>query len=225
MASTLPVNVYFRLPAGWVSVPPDDIGAHASAYVAVHPQSVDGDFTANITLAGGVWPDPPPLPAIADSSVRAARESPTFEQVEVVERRELNVPAIPDYGSPELRGLTDIVKLRRRTDGDGDRLLQTQVYLPMPYPTDPHRQAVINVTLTTTPGQYEQLAGDFQFFVNTIAQRTLGVKSFGTLASVDHDKVAVAANAAADAVRDIAATADQWATVGWETLAEGDGNR
>lgn len=223
MAGTLPIGVYFKLPGGWLSVPPDEVGAHTSAFYALHPRSVEDEFTANITIRGGLWQSPAELGEIADVAVRGLREGPNLAHVDVVERRELTIQAVPEVGSPEVRGLVQVVRANRRQDGTELRLLQTQVFLPAPYPRDPSQQAVIHICLTTTAAQYEKLAGDFQFFVNSIAERTLGAKFFGRLGSVDLDEVTGTANAAADAVRDLAATASEWAAIGWDNIAESNG--
>lgn len=225
MAGQLPVRVSYRLPAGWVSVPPDEMGAHSAAFFAVHRYSVEDKFPANITIEGRLWPNPAPLTEIADKTVRALRDDPIFPWVDVVERREINQPAIPEFSSPEVHALRQVLKVRRYEDLTERWLIQVQTYQPVPYPRDPRMQAVLTISMNATPTQFEKLSGDFEFFLYSVLQRTLGVKYFGSLASVDRETVTATANAAADAVRDIAATADEWATVGWESLAQGDGSR
>lgn len=225
MAGRLPVKVSYRLPAGWVSVPPDEMGANSAAFFALHRYSVENQFAANITIEGGLWPDPAPLPEIADKAVRALREKPIYPHVEVMERREINQPAIPEFGSPGVYALRQVLKVRRYKDFAEQWLIQAQTYQPVSYPRDPRMQAVLTISMTATPTQFEKLSGDFEFFLYSVLQRTLGVKYFGSLEEVDSTKVTATANAAADAVRDIAATADEWATVGWESLAQGDGSR
>lgn len=224
MAGSLPVKVSYRLPVGWVSVPPDEAGARSAAFVALHRRTVENEFAANITIEGGLWPNPAPLPELADDSVRVLRENPILSQVEILERREIAEPTTPEVGSPAVSGLRQVLRARQYKDHTERWLIQVQTYLPVPYPRDPGMQAVLTISMTATPTQLEKVSGDFEYFLYGILQRTLGVKYFGGLGEVDGSRVTATANAAADAVRDIAATAAEWATADWDTLAEGGGN-
>lgn len=153
MATTLPVPIEFSLPDGWLSAPPDEVGASQAAFVALHPGSSAG-FTANITISGEVRADDATLAQIADET--AARLRRDIGAVEVGRRNELE------------NAYTQVLRL---TAPVGDRpvdLVQLQVFLAMADVHDERRRAVLQIALSATPGQFEDLVGDFQAFLKTI---------------------------------------------------------
>ncbi|MEU4763131.1 hypothetical protein AB0H12_07735 [Actinosynnema sp. NPDC023794] len=153
MATTLPVPIEFSLPDGWLSAPPDEVGASEAAFVALHPGSIAG-FTANITISGEVRADDATLAQIADQA--AARLRRDIGAVEVGRRNELE------------SAYTQVLRL---TAPVGDRpvdLVQLQVFLAMADVRDERRRAVLQIALSATPGQFEDLVGDFQAFLKTI---------------------------------------------------------
>ncbi|RSM82675.1 hypothetical protein DL991_04790 [Amycolatopsis sp. WAC 01375] len=157
MVATLPVPIEFSLPAGWLSAPPDEVGAGGSAFVALHPPASAG-FTANITIAGEIRESYIPLAHVADEAVETLRR--TDPDVRLGKRKE--------SGSPENPGLTQSVRLSTVLDGRRLDVVQLQVFLGMWDKRDPRRRAVLHVVLSALPEQFDQVAEDFQKFVSTI---------------------------------------------------------
>ncbi|WP_367137024.1 hypothetical protein [Saccharothrix sp. HUAS TT1] len=153
MASTLPVPIEFSLPDGWLSAPPDEVGAPQAAFVALHPGSAAG-FTANVTITGEVRADDATLARLAAEAV--ARLERGIGAVEVGRRTELD------------SGYTQVVRLTAPIDGRPVDLVQLQVFLALPDVRDPDRRAVLEIVLSATPVQFEGLVGDFQAFLKTI---------------------------------------------------------
>lgn len=158
MVATLPVSIAFDLPSGWEAAEAEDARDPEAAFYAIHPASVDGDFTANITISGEVRNDAATLWEIADESVDALKQ--VFSSGQIAERREI--------GTPDSPGLTQVLRLRDQADGMEQRLLQVQVFLSMLDVDDSRQRAVIRLVFTTTPGQFEGLVGDFQQFLGTV---------------------------------------------------------
>ncbi|TWP52135.1 hypothetical protein FKR81_11170 [Lentzea tibetensis] len=157
MATTIPVPIEFSLPEGWLSAPPDEVGAPEAAFVALHPSTGNG-FTANITIAGEVRTDDASLPQIADEAVEKLERA--AGQVQVGRRNEV--------GTPENPGFTQAVRTRITLHGKQVDVVQLQVFLGMADQLDSHRRAVLHIALTATPEQFEQVIGDFQKFLKTI---------------------------------------------------------
>ncbi|MEV6104910.1 hypothetical protein AB0M28_09365 [Streptomyces sp. NPDC051940] len=157
MAATLPVPIEFRLPEGWRTADPDDIGAPGVAFVALHPQP-DAGFTANITIDGEFRPDGASLTDIAEESVQRMRGA--AETLTVAGRREA--------GSAKSPGLIQRLDFSAVAGGVPRDLSQTQVYLTVQDVVDPAKAAVIRLTLTSTAAQHETALNDFQEFVATV---------------------------------------------------------
>lgn len=160
MATTLPTPIEFQLPDGWTPAPPDEVGAPGAAFVALHPASTDrrmADFTANITIAGEVRGDGTSLTDIAEESV--ARLS-TGAQVRVASRVDVASSAVP--------GLSQVLNVAIRHQGEVHQLIQCQAYLDLKDAADPAKRVVIELGLTATANQIESLVGDFQSFVRTV---------------------------------------------------------
>src|SRR3954464_13245982 len=96
MATTLPVKISFSLPDGWQAAPPDEVGAPGAAFVALHPASIDGGFTANLTIAGRMRNDSATMWDIAAESVQRLEQAGALE---VAKKSEVGAPGLP--------GLTD----------------------------------------------------------------------------------------------------------------------
>lgn len=152
MATTLPVPIEFSLPAGWLSAPPDEVGAPQAAFVALHPGSAAG-FTANVTISGEVRTDVTLAEVAAEAVARLERG---VGQVEVGRRNELE------------SAYTQVVRMTVPIDGRPVELVQLQVFLAMPDVRDESRRAVLEIVLSATPEQFEDLVGDFQSFLETI---------------------------------------------------------
>lgn len=158
MATELPVRIEFTLPDGWQATPPDEAGAPGVAFVALHPSSSNG-FTANLTIAGQFRDPTLPMTAIADESVR--RLSEVAGEVHVRDRVEV--------GSPDSPGITQVLDI---DVGVSERLVQCQVYVSMQDVYDVRKRAVIELVLTCTPDQLDNVFADFQNFVRTVRPAT-----------------------------------------------------
>jgi hypothetical protein len=156
MVTELPVRIEFSLPDGWQAAPPDEVGAPGVAFVAVHPASTGSaanGFTANLTIAGEIRDPALPMTTIADESVR--RLETVAESVRVRDRT--------DLGHGDAPGITQVLDIEM---GQGNRLAQHQVYLAM---NDVHDQrTVLELVLTCTPEQLDDVLSDFQQFVGTV---------------------------------------------------------
>jgi hypothetical protein len=153
MASTLPVPIEFSLPDGWISAPPDEVGAPQAAFVALHPASSEG-FTANITISGEIRPADVPLSQIADEVV--ARLQNGLGRVEVGRRNEVD------------SGFTQLVRMAVPMQSGPREVIQFQVFLGLEDKSNPGRRAVLEVVLSATPEQFEKVVEDFQQFLKTI---------------------------------------------------------
>ncbi|MCE6993986.1 hypothetical protein LZG04_04040 [Saccharothrix sp. S26] len=153
MATTLPVPIEFSLPDGWLSAPPDEVGAPQAAFVALRPAPGAG-FTPNITITGEVRADDATLAQLAEQA--AARLERGVGRVEVGRRNELE------------SGYTQVLRLTAPIDGRPVELVQLQVFLALADVRDERRRAVLEIVLSATPEQFEDLVGDFQAFLKTI---------------------------------------------------------
>ncbi|MEV8436754.1 hypothetical protein AB0425_05225 [Actinosynnema sp. NPDC051121] len=153
MATTLPVPIEFSLPDGWLSAPPDEVGAPQAAFVALHPGSAAG-FTANITISGEARADDVTLAQLAERA--AARLERGVGPVEVGRRTELE------------SAYTQVLRLTAPVGGRPVDLVQLQVFLAMADTRDERRRAVLEIVLSATPAQFEELVDDFQAFLKTI---------------------------------------------------------
>jgi hypothetical protein len=164
MVNELPVRIDFSLPDGWQAAPPDEVGAPGIAFVAVRPSTTDSGangFTANLTIAGEIRDPALPMTTIADESVH--RLEGVAESVNVRDRK--------GFGSDDAPGMTQVLDLEM---GQGERLVQCQVYLPMDDVHDRTRRAVLELVLTCTPEQLDDARSDFQRFVGTIRPAQTG---------------------------------------------------
>ncbi|MGC7095265.1 hypothetical protein ACPZ19_11410 [Amycolatopsis lurida] len=157
MVGTLPVPIEFSLPEGWLSAPPDEVGAGGSAFVALHPPASKG-FTANITISGELRESYVPLAHIADEALESLRQK--APDARLGKRKESGSPANP--------GLTQVVRLSMVLGGRRLDVLQLQVLLGMWDRAEPQRRAVLHVVLSALPEQFGRMAEDFQQFVSTI---------------------------------------------------------
>lgn len=155
MVTELPVRIDFSLPDGWQAAPPDEVGAPGVAFVALHPAGAANGFTTNLTIAGEVRDPALSMTTIADESVRRVQD--VAESVSVRDRTRI--------GPEDAPGMTQVLDLDM---GQGKRLVQCQVYLPMDDVNDPRRRAVLELVLTSTPDQFDDVLPDFQRFVGTV---------------------------------------------------------
>ncbi|MFE2097859.1 MULTISPECIES: hypothetical protein [unclassified Streptomyces] len=163
MAATLPVKISFSLPEGWQAAPPDEVGAPGAAFVALHPASIDGGFTANITIAGRMRNDSATMWQIADESVHRLEPAGT---VEVVKKAEVGTPDIP--GLTDAPGVIQNLRLHTTLRGEPLELLQSQVYLGMEDVGNSAKRAVIELVLTATENQLAEVLDDFKAFLRTV---------------------------------------------------------
>ncbi|MET9832336.1 hypothetical protein ABZ078_24240 [Streptomyces sp. NPDC006385] len=161
MPTTLPVPIEFELPEGWRAAPPDEVGAPAAAFVALHPQS-DAGFTANITIDGEYRPDEATLAEIAHASVERLNQAATSALV----------TGSREIGSADAPGFTQTLAVSAVVNGVPRDLVQSQVYLSMLDVTDQRRRAVIRLVLTATASQHPSVLRDFQDFVRTVRPDT-----------------------------------------------------
>lgn len=155
MATQLPVRIEFRLPDGWQAAPPDEVGAPGAAFVALHRGSVDNGFTANIAVAGRIHEPDRSLDALGDESVRRLTEA--MDSVSLRERAHAGSAAAP--------AMTQLLDLTTTVDQRTVHLVQNQVYLMVRDIDDPGVHAVLEFTLTCTPGQITTVLDDFRTFV------------------------------------------------------------
>lgn len=157
MPTTIPIPVEFRLPEGWISAPPEEVGAPGVAFVAIHPPA-DNGFTANIAINGDYQSADTTLEEIADGSIQRLEQ--TSQHVNVAERTQV--------GSPEAPGLTQLLQLRTTLDGVSRELIQSQVYLSLVDVNDPQQRFALQIALTSTVAQFRSVLDDFQQFVATV---------------------------------------------------------
>jgi hypothetical protein len=156
MVATLPVPIEFRLPEGWRSAPPDELGAPGSAFVAVYPRA-DRGFTANITIDGAEALGGS-LAELADASVDSLRASAA--RVTVTDRCSI--------GSAESPALTQTLGLRTEVNGLLRDLVQVQVYLALGAAPVPSGPALVRLVLTVTAEEFAVVLADFQYLVWTL---------------------------------------------------------
>jgi len=155
MVTELPVRIEFSLPDGWQSAPPDEVGAPGVAFVALRPSTGGNGFTTNLTIAGEIRDPSVPASTVADESVQ--RLESVAESVSVRDRT--------DFGPADAQGMTQVLDLEM---GQGKRLVQCQIYVPVDDVTDPSRRAVLELVLTCTPDEFDAALPDFQQFVATV---------------------------------------------------------
>ncbi|SNR28615.1 hypothetical protein SAMN06265360_101238 [Haloechinothrix alba] len=156
MATTLPVPIEFTLPEGWQSAAPDEVGAPGVAFIALHPESRD-EFTANITVSGELRTDDALLAGIADEAVAHLEQTAS---VELQNRTEV--------GTPDAPGLTQVLILSTTVGESQLDLALSQVFLSIADAEEPHKRAILQLTLTARTTQFDAVVGDFQQFVRTI---------------------------------------------------------
>ncbi|GAB3281968.1 hypothetical protein [Parasphingorhabdus pacifica] len=158
MATSMPVPVEFRLPAGWQPAPPEEVGAPGAAFVALHPATNRPGFTTNITVDGEQRSDDASLATIADESVN------NLHQVS----RTVSLSQRSEFGSVEAPGLTQVLKVSAPSGENTLDLVQCQVYLSMPDVDDPGRRAVVRLVLTATADVFDSVVAGFQEFVASV---------------------------------------------------------
>ena len=151
MADLVTLPLGFDVPEGWTPVPPVASGV---VFVAVHPNP-EADFTPNITLGIQQRDDALPMKEIADEAVE--RLGRTMALLEVLDRQEVGSPAAP--------GCTQTLRLRT---GEGQDLLQVQVFLTVPGPAG---RVVLELVCTAGPQDARTLAPDFRKFVASVHVR------------------------------------------------------
>ncbi|MBK1785424.1 hypothetical protein JHE00_13900 [Prauserella sp. ASG 168] len=157
MATQLPVQIEFSLPAGWQAAQPDEVGAPGVAFVALHG-APSGGFTSNITIAGQVRDDETPLDTIAaESAERLGQET---DVVQVRNRKPV--------GSERAPGLTQVLDIGTTVRDRRLQLVQCQVYLDLHADEDPAQRAVLEIVLTCESDRLGAVLGDFQQFVGTV---------------------------------------------------------
>jgi len=160
VATSLPTPIEFRLPEDWRPVPPDEVDATDTAFVALLPDP-DRGFTANVTIDGSHRPDTMSLTAMADRSVQTLRDALAGPDAVAVLNRE-------EVGSADGPALTQTLRITTPVEGSDLDLLQSQVYLSMPGSVDPARHAVIRLVFTATAEQHRAALPDFQWLVSTV---------------------------------------------------------
>lgn len=163
MAATLPVKISFSLPDGWQAAPPEEVGTPNVAFVALHPASIDSGFTANITISGEMRNDSATMSQIADEAVPRLEQAGT---VRVLKKAEIGTPDIP--GLTDSPGIVQNLVLSTTLRGEPVELCQSQVYLGMEDVRNPAQRAVIELVLTATPNQLDELIGDYEEFLRTV---------------------------------------------------------
>lgn len=159
MVSTLPVPIEFSLPTGWRSVPPDAVGTPDAAFVALHPDSAQHGFTANITMTGETRDDEFTLVELGDAAV---------ERLRAAGGRDVQLGRRNESGPDQDPGLTQAVKLNVDVGGQPRDLVQFQVFMVMRDRQDPTRRAVLQVVLSALLEQFPTVIGDFEHFLSTI---------------------------------------------------------
>jgi hypothetical protein len=160
VATTVPTPIEFQLPDGWLPAPPDEVGAPAAAFVALHPASADrqlAGFTANITIAGEIRDDGAPLTQLAEESVARLSTSATVRVASRVTDTSTTVP-----------GLSQVLNIATRHGNAVHQLIQCQAYLDLTDATTPATRVVIELGLTATATQIQSLLPDFQSFIRTV---------------------------------------------------------
>ncbi|WP_245685372.1 hypothetical protein [Streptomyces yerevanensis] len=122
----------------------------------------DAGFSANITIDGEFPPEAVTLADLVDESVEQLRRA--GESVVATDRREI--------GSEDAPALTQRVTFSAIASDARRDLVQSQVYLALLDMADPHKSAVIRLTLTATAAQYDEVLKDFQDFVRTVRPDT-----------------------------------------------------
>lgn len=163
MAAELPIPLEFRLPEGWYSAPPDELGSPDAAFVAVHP-ATRGDFTAYITLSGEVREDQATLREVADEGLDTLQQFSEFAELS----KEV------DTGNEKAPGLTRLIEMRAVLEGKTLDLMQCQIFLRLQDVEDANKHAVLKMMLTATPEQLRQLAVDFEEFVGSVEPARAG---------------------------------------------------
>jgi len=163
MTTTLPVKISFSLPDGWQAAPPDEVGAPGAAFVALHPASIDGGFTANITISGEMRNDGATLSEIADESVPRLEQAGT---VRVLKKVDAGTPDIPGLTDPP--GILQNLVLSTTLRGEPVELCQSQLYLGMEDVNTPAKRAVLEFVLTAKQNQLDEVIEDFRQFLRTV---------------------------------------------------------
>jgi hypothetical protein len=139
-------RIAVSLSRDWQVVQPEQAGVTGVAFMAMHQGTSDAGFTANITVDGrGKGAS---LTEVADDAVQRIEQS--YGEARVVDRAELTGD-----------GLVQLLDF----SAAGRALRQRQAFLPL-------ANVVLQVVLTTTPGQYEDLVVDFESFVQSVRPAT-----------------------------------------------------
>lgn len=152
MTTTLPVPIDFVLPHGWGAVPPVEVYAPDAVAAAMHQAPVDG-YQARMTVShrdGGGG-----LVAAADQSLARFAETTT---VLVTDRQESD--------SPQTSGLTQLLSIFTTMGGLRLNLVRREAYRVLSDGTG--RRTLVEVALTSTPGQFGGAMWDFEKFVRSV---------------------------------------------------------
>jgi hypothetical protein len=141
------------IPEGWRWVDPEQGGAPGAQALLLHDASRT-DFTANVTVTITYRPDGADIADVARESVDRLRR--ISEDVSVLRHTEI--------GTPEAPGVAQVVRLRV----DAKDLLQTQVHLALVDLADPLRRMIVQLMLTATPDQLDEVVPGFQALVSSV---------------------------------------------------------
>ncbi|WP_158842337.1 hypothetical protein [Saccharothrix deserti] len=141
MRGELSLPIAFRLPPGWLPVPPDEVGAGGAAFVAIDTATHGSGFTATIVideLDAGWTPAEP-----ADLSAAALPTATVTDRVERI--------------GPHGPRLTQSLSL---TTTAGQEVVRVEEYLSLPDPANPDRRGVVRLRCTATRDQADDGAAD-----------------------------------------------------------------
>ncbi|MDI2027462.1 hypothetical protein QFW96_02515 [Saccharopolyspora sp. TS4A08] len=126
--------------------------------MAVHPATHRSGFTTNITIDGDVHTDAVSLTELADGSIDRLRDS----------ARSVSMSQRTEFGSEEVPGLTQVLRVVTEVAGTATELVQCQVYLAMSDIEDRHARAIIRLVLTAAEEDFSAVTPDFQRFVASV---------------------------------------------------------
>ena len=157
----LPVSLNLRLPTPrWAIADPEVIGLTGAAFAAVRPGP--DAYTPLVTVSGGIRTADTGVDQIAAESVQVLGAQTS--DVLVLRR----VPS----GTDEAPGLAQLLAASLDVDGTPQELRQAQVIVTTPVEHDPHQRVVLLFTLTCTLEQLDEVAPEFNAFVESAQPAT-----------------------------------------------------
>ncbi|GAA3583364.1 hypothetical protein GCM10022222_80170 [Amycolatopsis ultiminotia] len=148
MNGTVPLE--FVVPQGWVQVPAAEVNAPEGSLVLLDEATRGPAFTSNITVGGEAEPAGRRLVDVAEDVLGDLRAG---------------MPEVAPIGREVFEtGVVQQVRMAADLAGVRYRLVQAQVYLPLP-------GAVLRLTLTATEDRFPLLVEDFEAFVSTVQER------------------------------------------------------